>query len=621
MGRLDVNAPVPSNPYASRPNESYSTNKRYEDQAVSYEGQQQYGNKYGQHSQQHVSAPSAIPASLFKAPLEFVGPLLRFHDIDQERRQWSGSVLIVCRKRPEETPVLMYGDGKSDPRKAPMRELFTINGNVFYRFDLVVPLGSGGDKAVTYIINSGSPYVFYVPAAGANARAMGMSCNGFSSDVTNPEEAGGIAPLWKDVLRRHKEQPFHVMLGGGDQLYMDPIFTSNDEILAWLKIEGREAKKTAPFHPAIQHSVENFYFNQYMKCFSEDHMKEAFATIPYIFQWDDHDIFDGWGSYNDWLAECPTFQGIYTTARHYYLLFQQHTTDANRRNDEPHVFGVNGSYSFVKQLGPSLAVLGVDTRSERTLNTIASQKSWDQAFAALQKVATPRLKHLIVMAAIPVVWPRLSTADTAVEGLGNFLAFASDKINVFGEFASPGSAIAGIGEAPELADDLCDHWTNDNHAEERKQMVLRLQQYAREHSVRVTFLSGDVHCCGIGWFRSKQQAADPSTDPNVMWQIISSAIVNIPPPPVVIKMLHNNAGPYDLTDTVVDEMIPIFAEDVNGTPLGDSQNKILPRRNYSTFYVDQREDLQFALHVEREDRTADAKEYPVKVVALRSRGY
>ena len=53
--------------------------------------------------------------------------------------------------------------------------------------------------------------------------------------------------------------------------------------------------------------------------------------------WDDHDIFDGWGSYPDGLQNCPVFQGCYQAARRFYLLFQQHTT--LQRIGETDMFG------------------------------------------------------------------------------------------------------------------------------------------------------------------------------------------------------------------------------------------------------------------------------------------
>ena len=54
--------------------------------------------------------------------------------------------------------------------------------------------------------------------------------------------------------------------------------------------------------------------------------------------WDDHDIFDGWGSYPDTIQNCPVFQGCFQAAKRFYLLFQQHTT-AERAYRETDLFG------------------------------------------------------------------------------------------------------------------------------------------------------------------------------------------------------------------------------------------------------------------------------------------
>lgn len=54
--------------------------------------------------------------------------------------------------------------------------------------------------------------------------------------------------------------------------------------------------------------------------------------------WDDHDIFDGWGSYPDTIQNCPVFQGCFHAAKRFYLLFQQHTT-AERASQDTDLFG------------------------------------------------------------------------------------------------------------------------------------------------------------------------------------------------------------------------------------------------------------------------------------------
>ena len=51
-------------------------------------------------------------------------------------------------------------------------------------------------------------------------------CNGFSAGV-NPDDfrgpgfQSGYDPVWVALLAKHAEQPFHVLVGGGDQLYCD----------------------------------------------------------------------------------------------------------------------------------------------------------------------------------------------------------------------------------------------------------------------------------------------------------------------------------------------------------------------------------------------------------------
>ncbi|KAJ3186683.1 hypothetical protein HDU85_007503 [Gaertneriomyces sp. JEL0708] len=632
--------------YGQQSNGGYGqqSNDGYGQQSNGGYGQQSNGG-YGQQSQGAHQQPNqgghcgshpvqGCGTTLKYSPLDFLGPLLRFHDIDPYQNLWTGSILIVAQRRPASAPVCTYSDGVSPPVTAPLRELATFENAVFYRFDLKVKQ-KPTDTAITYIINGDQRYTFHVPAIGSNCRVFGMSCNGFSSDVTDPNASGGMEPMWKDVLRRHRESPFHVMLGGGDQVYMDAVFTSNDEILEWLRRDGRDAKSCAPFDDKMRQSVMRFAFGVYMNHFRTPAMKDALATIPYIFQWDDHDIWDGYGSYPSWLQDCPVFHGMYEVMRHFYLLFQQHTTDANRVNEEPIVFGANGSYSSLRHLGPDLAVLAIDTRSERQLDQIASPPTWNAVFDTVGRRLNPGTKHLIVMCAIPIVWPRLTAADAVVSGLQDFLAFAGTKLSAFAKIPSAIPGIAGLGEAigktglyknilgvfgePELADDLCDHWTAKAHLEERKHVIERFQELARARNVRINFLSGDVHCCGAGWFRSKQQTDGPAgmaarSDHKAMWQITSSAIINVPPPGIVIGMLHNNAGPFDLDASTVDEMLDVFNEDVDGSQL--KQRKVLARRNYCSAEYRNGE-LFWQIHAERVDRNQDAKRYPISVPSLK----
>ncbi len=53
-----------------------------------------------------------------------------------------------------------------------------------------------------------------------------MQCNGFSAGVDPDDFRGpgfqtGYDPVWVDLLAKHAEQPFHLLVGGGDQIYCD----------------------------------------------------------------------------------------------------------------------------------------------------------------------------------------------------------------------------------------------------------------------------------------------------------------------------------------------------------------------------------------------------------------
>lgn len=85
----------------------------------------------------------------------------------------------------------------------------------------------------------------------------------------------------------------------------------------------------------------------------------------------------------------------------------------------------------------------------------------------------------------------------------------------------------------DLLDDLDDHYTSRTHKKERHDLVIELQKISADFSVRITILGGDVHLAACGRFYSNPQLGIPTIeDHRYMANIISSAIVNKPPPAV-----------------------------------------------------------------------------------------
>lgn len=115
-----------------------------------------------------------------------------------------------------------------------------------------------------------------------------------------------------------------------------------------------------------------------------------------------------------------------------------------------------------------------------------------------------------------------------------------------------------------------------------------LQYISRTKSIRMTFFSGAVNACGAGWLHNP---AHPN-DPNTMYQIIASSVVNAPPSPYALRLLHAGAGnprllyvpengkrsaPGLVSDTRED-MLEVFGLDVDGRQR--EARRLMGRRNY-----------------------------------------
>lgn len=83
--------------------------------------------------------------------------------------------------------------------------------------------------------------------------------NGFSGGV-DTDAFNGPDPLWRDVLRKHEEKPIHCIVGGGDQIYCDPL-TKEPEIAPWINESDQDVKAKAPLTPEMRLALDRFFFN------------------------------------------------------------------------------------------------------------------------------------------------------------------------------------------------------------------------------------------------------------------------------------------------------------------------------------------------------------------------
>lgn len=461
--------------------------------------------------------------------------------------------------------------------------LHAERGVTFWRFSIEIEL-TERQQRIGYRINNSASVGFWVPATGQTMNMMFHSCNGFSMSV-DPDTFSGPDPLWRDVLNNHQSRPFHVMLGGGDQIYNDRVMTETTLFQEWLSTKNPVQKHQAPFSLEMRDELEAFYLDRYSMWFSQGLFGMAVSQIPMINIWDDHDIIDGFGSYPHHFMSTPVFTGLGAVAFKYYMLFQHQSVVDEGSAEEPSwlLGAAPGPYinelsrSLFMFLGKNVAFLGLDCRTERMRDEILSEATYELAFDRCRReIVEGETKHLVVLLGVPIAYPRLNFLENILTSR------IMDPIKALGRAGMLGGFINKFDGGVEILDDLDDHWTAKHHKQERNWFIQELQELAAEKSIRVTILGGDVHLAAIGQFYSSpKMKLAKDRDHRYMPNVISSAIVNTPPPDLMADVLNKRDKQHYLDKaekSTLEDMIPMFTHDVDGK--GRNNKRLLPRRNW-----------------------------------------
>ncbi|KAI8827692.1 hypothetical protein BJ741DRAFT_629041 [Chytriomyces cf. hyalinus JEL632] len=587
--------------------------------------------------------PATLPG--FKT-IAGLGPLLRLSDIS--KGLWTGSILLTVPSNEANSATVQVSTGHIKNRTV----LATFAGATFVRFDLQINQTESA-QTVSYKYKN-AKYEFVVPGTHQNSHIAFFSCNGLTDDVEDPAAFQGIFPLWRDLMQKHRATPFHVLVGGGDQIYMDGqhhLFKEVPLLAEFLETDDIADRKKVQWTQKHERSVSDFYFQNYISHFQEPEFRDALACIPYTFTCDDHDIFDGYGSYPEEIRTSPVFLNTGRIAHYFYLLFQHHTTVEHAASTG--LFPENRGYNWIKQVGANTLSMGLDVRSKRTEQQIIPEDVWADIWNNLthRLDANPEIRHLLVVATIPVTYPRFGIVDEVLEGVNTVQlglrwlirkgvetfdctrgpeksleknAVVVELLDGTGHGALFGNLLGMHGQ-PELRDDLVDDWVHDFHIKERNIMVTKLQEIAAKYRVRITFLSGDVHICGMGRFRTATDSDefdfagnDVINDHRAMYQLVSSGIGNAPAPDAVITLLHTNGrilSPHvsELPETC-EEMIELFTKDVDDTER--SHSRLLPRRNWASLEFRPDHSVGMYLHVENADIEKPTVPYAVAIPRL-----
>ena len=350
------------------------------------------------------------------------------------------------------------------------------SGN-FYRAEFEIKQ-SKKSKTITYnILNNNTnsnttdafnrdSWSFYVPSSTEKPKFAYASCNGFSSpDLLAKTDEPYL--LWDKLIEQHGNEPFSILIMGGDQVYADELWSKVKELEEWSRLNMNDKIKRKATKAMIR-NLDTFYESLYIKKWSDEQMSLCLASIPTVMMWDDHDIFDGWGSYPQELLDCDVYQNIFKTAKKYFEIFQIRSLKNQTllTKDRTH-------FSFALKFR-NYHILGLDNRTQRSIYQVMGNDQWKDLNTYLDENILN--DNLLVLSAVPVVYRDFSLTENLVD-------FTSWQ--------------------EELTDDLKDHWRAKEHQGERMRLIMRLfmnieKRKVSKRNTRTVILSGDVHVGSLG---------------------------------------------------------------------------------------------------------------------------
>ncbi len=343
-------------------------------------------------------------------------------------------------------------------------KIVSFEGMSFFRWDIAVR-ATLATAEVVYTL-SGKQFSFYLPSIPADKsgfRIAYASCNGSESDgLQMPPPAAKYAG-WEDIAKEHMRHPFTLLIQGGDQIYADRLWQETPALKDWVD-SGRNIEHAPVFDAALQEQVRAYYFKLYMQVWSQPFVRKVLASVPSFMIWDDHDIFDGWGSWSEKRQASSLYQGIFNCAREAFCLFQRGRPSLPAG---PHLG------KAIKMAGS--LIVAPDLRSQRTRQQVMGQDAREWFDKTLADATD--CKETIIAFSVPLATGHFSALDFILTGFPDWLSkVLPPKIN-----------------PKKFADDIHDQWRVPAHREEWITMLDKLLAHQAQRGSRVTLLSGEIH--------------------------------------------------------------------------------------------------------------------------------
>ncbi|MCK5828962.1 MAG: alkaline phosphatase family protein [Methylococcales bacterium] len=268
------------------------------------------------------------------------------------------------------------------------------------------------------------------------------------------------AHLWNDFSRELAREKARFVIGAGDQVYVDG--NKNVNIWRWLE----KVRDQAP----SDSDMVSWYRDIYRGYWGFPKLQEVYQSYPNYMIWDDHEIMDGWGSYNDeelsqkidtlfrWENvndNVKLAKRMFIAAKKVYMEYQHAHNPSTKKEVWDYDFNGCGADFFV-----------LDMRGHRTVNKILGSQQHARLNKWLGNLKDKKTNVLPIFIVSPV--PVVHLKDIAMN--------LADWAVLFG-----------------TRDDVRDHWEHNSHTDELDQFLEDSFSTADKLGRPLVFLSGDVH--------------------------------------------------------------------------------------------------------------------------------
>lgn len=316
--------------------------------------------------------------------------------------------------------------------------------------------------------------------------------------------------MWEALHAEMSRSDADFLIAGGDQVYTD----GHRDLSIWklLKSVKSELPKSRDARIEI---MKSWYRDIYRGYWGHEQLKKVLRSFPTYMIWDDHEIMDGWGSYDkdelsDQLDTILEFEDrelnlklageMREVAELVYREYQHAHNPVTGHEGLDYCFNAGECAFYV------LDMRGARDFTRKTDDKILGAAQMDRFLKWLGGADTAKATAVFIVSPVPVLH-----ASSFV--VNNF------DIPTFG-----------------LADDLRDEWDHESNWKERDRMLDVIFDLSSKRGQPFIFLSGDVH---IGAAFRLERASAPSAK---VYQLTSSAITYASAPGWLLQLIVKDSG-------------------------------------------------------------------------------